>query len=77
MTTLKDRIGQAIYVLGCLAALFLLGWSVLVLILFITDSDGPLAFAMLVVFGLGSYGAGWGLRWIITGNSSSVLDRFK
>ncbi|MGC5198227.1 hypothetical protein [Aphanothece microscopica] len=68
--TLKDRIAQSLYVLGSLGAV--LG---LVMIAGAPFDKGVLEDLPLIAsLSLGSYGAGWGLRWIINGTSTSVLD---
>jgi hypothetical protein len=77
MTTTKDRIAQALYVLGCIgAAWFLLGFG-LETSRYLRGWRRPgmeedmILMAILVV---ASYGAGWCIRWIINGTSTSVLD---
>lgn len=70
---MKDRIAQAIYVLGCLGAVFFVGWFVFGMTMNAMDDRSTSAgiwlanIGGLLAFSLGSYGAGWGIRWIITG----------
>lgn len=67
---MKDRIAQAAYVLGCVGAAVFIGWAMLFVVMASQSdirSDWVGSLAMLSAFALGSYGAGWGLRWIING----------
>lgn len=77
MTTTKDRIAQALYVLGCVsAAWFLLGFGV-EFSRYMRGWSRPgmeADMVLMVILVAASYGAGWGLRWIINGTSTSVLD---
>lgn len=68
--TPKDRIAQAIYVIGGIAAVFYAGLGVAVLAL--EQEFGPALGGLAMA--VGCYAVGWGLRWIINGTSSSVLD---
>jgi len=70
LSALKDRIAQAIYVLGALLALAALAFGLIDLVLmpFSNDAFGPFIAALVC------YGAGWGMRWIINGTSTSVFS---
>lgn len=77
---MKDRIAQVIYVLGILGAVGMFGFTLLVLGFVALNPEefeiemipGSLA---MIGMGLGSYGAGWAIRYILTGVTTTVLSR--
>jgi hypothetical protein len=60
------RLGRVLYRIGCLAAT---GWFVLLLARYLS-STGPMPrgfWALMIAIGAGIWAAGWGLRYILSG----------
>lgn len=78
---LKDRIAQAIYVLGIVGAGFWIFCFIAVSIIHFFGIDRIREVgAYLFLYCLGavaSYSAGWGIRWVINGRTSSIFDRYR
>lgn len=82
LTTTKGRIAQSLYVLGGLFSLASLVTLVIFLVAivdamqnhrryFSSEIEGAMLSTFYACF---SYGIGWGLRWIISGTTTSVID---
>lgn len=82
LSATKDRVAQALYVLGGLAslAMLLMFAGFLVAIVNSMQNDGryfryEIERAMFSIFWASlAYGLGWGIRWIINGTTTSVID---
>lgn len=79
---MKGRIAQVIYVLGALGALGILGFTLMVLgVVALNPREYEEGMSIGVVLAVGmavaAYGAGWAVRYIMTGETGSVLDRFR
>jgi len=81
--SVKDRIAQSIYVVGGVGSVFASIIFIIDLWFMFDSMQSPYYsnFSRLVdvavfsfIVTIGSYGAGWGLRWIINGTSTSVID---
>ena len=79
----RDRIAQALYVLGALASCAILAFSIVNVVFLIDELLNPRrysrsGYAEGAIFGppfaIAAYVFGWGLRWVINGTSTSVID---
>lgn len=76
---MKDRIAQVIYVIGCLGGGFFMAWAILGMVVMPFARGGRVedmieTIFLLLVLSLGSYGAGWAVRYVINGKKTTVLD---
>ena len=84
--TAKTRSIQAIYVLGATFSILLILLSIPSLIGSYEEWSGSKIYltwnpqkelVLHIAAAAASYGLGWGIRWVITGETKSVLDRLK
>lgn len=70
-TRLVDRLAQTLYVVGAIAA------SLPAIAAITQWSQGQHSFAVLILLvALLFYGAGWAIRWVISGRRTTLLSYF-
>ena len=76
--TVTSRLAQVIYIIGCIASVVFVIGLIAAIINYI-DSSYPDANEIIAMLALAcvSYGSGWSIRFIVTGNTKSVIDRLK
>ena len=78
--TVTSRLAQVIYIIGSIASVVFVIGSIAAIIDYF-DRSYPFAneteiIAMLALACV-SYGSGWSIRYVVTGNTKSVIDRLK
>jgi len=84
--TVKARLVKAIYVLGTIFSILLLVRSIPSLLASLEEWSGSATYIswspqrelfLYIAAAAASYGVGWGIRWIVTGETKSVIGRLK
>ena len=75
--TVTSRLAQVIYIIGCSASVVFIIVSIAIIIDIFRGNADPYELIMGAALAYGSYLLGWSIRYVVTGNTKSVIDRLK